>query len=94
MRSLIETSRCNLLFFCGRFGDQKMLLLIHFDNQSILQRTLKQFEPVASNKYQSKNRDNIVTSQASLRPRSRDMFVCLLDVRFRLPFYPQNRTFP
>ena len=33
---------------CGRFGDQEMLLAVHFVGKSILQEALKQFGPVAS----------------------------------------------
>ena len=33
--------------FCDRFGDQKMLLVIHFDGDSIFKRT-EQFGPVVS----------------------------------------------
>ena len=33
---------------CGRFGDQEMLLAVHFVGKIILQEALKQFGPVAS----------------------------------------------
>ena len=45
----------SFIVFLGHFGDQETLLVVNFDGKSNLQRTLKQSEPVASNKYESEN---------------------------------------
>ena len=51
----------------GRFGDREMLLAITFHGRSILQRTIKQFGPAASNEYERKSRQKDICQCVSLR---------------------------
>ena len=56
--------------FSSRMGDQELFLAINFDGKIILQRTSKQFKPVASNKYNNYNPGQNVWDTSCFRWRN------------------------
>ena len=64
-----------LTVFCGRFGDQEMLLAITFDDKNILHETMKQFGPVAI--YKGENRDKRTVVSASQWADDTGCMICL-----------------
>ena len=56
--------------FCGHFGDQEMLLVLHFQGNNVLQRTLQGFAryafPALSYQYQMHAVEDLVADCASI----------------------------
>ena len=85
--------------FCNRFGNQEMLLSINFHGKSILQRTMKQFGPVATKENGSENRDKrkFACAGVSLHRRFYSLrligYVCFSGSAFQFGFLPSKPCF-
>ena len=85
--------------FWSRFGNQEMLLAINFHGKSILQRTMKQFGPVATKENGSENRDKrkFACAGVSLHRRFYSFqligYVCFSGSAFQFGFLPSKPCF-